>query len=257
MKRDTLALSLILGTAASLMAGAIVAFVQASPLWVGLTFAVAAVLTVAHALTLRSRLKTLDEVGIKRLESAISTGTNTQKCITLSQRTLKFLGIASSKWLADESALRQMLLRHAGSGGHADFLLLHPDSAACREFEGIKKRKPGSLGETIRNNAAYLLALRDDHFRVNVRFYSDHPRFRLVIVDGAIMMVGLYSYVSEVGDDGPQLILEGSARPWSYYYAFNAVFTHLWEQSIPAESVLLNMKFPSEKVYDQDLRLND
>ena len=132
-----------------------------------------------------------------------------------------------------------MLLRHAGSGGHADFLLLHPDCEACREFELIKKRTPGSLGDTIRKNAEYLLNLRNDHFRINVRFYSDHPRFRIVIIDGTTMMVGLYSYVSEVGDDSPQLILDGSTRPWSYYYAFNALFTHLWERSVSAESVLL------------------
>jgi hypothetical protein len=244
---NTLILSLVLGTAASLIAAAIAAFVQVSPIWVGLTLAVASILTVAHALTLRSKLKTLNQVGIKRWEPAISAGTNTQKCIHLSQRTLKFLGIASSKWLTDPSTLRQMLLRHAGSGGHADFLLLHPDSKACREFEAIKKRKVGSLGEVIKSNAANLLSLREEHFRINVRFYSDRPLFRLVIVDGVIMMIGLYSYVSEVGDDSPQLILDGSARPWSYYYAFNALFTHLWEQSIPAEVVLGSIESGKEK----------
>src|SRR2546423_11021198 len=175
MQRDKVVISLVLGTAASLLAAAIAAFVQTSSRWVALLCSVATVLIVAHAFSLKARLKTLDQVGIKRLEPDISTGTNTQRCIARSQRTLKFLGIASSKWLTDPSALRQMLLRHAGSGGHADFLLLHPDCEACREFELIKKRTPGSLGDTIRKNAEYLLNLRNDHFRINVRFYSDHP----------------------------------------------------------------------------------
>src|SRR6185503_1761847 len=99
MQRDKVVITLVLGTGASLLAAAIAAFVQASPIWVGLLFSVATVFIIAHAFSLRARLKTLDQVGIKRLEPDISTGTNTQKCITLSQRTLKFLGIASSKWL--------------------------------------------------------------------------------------------------------------------------------------------------------------
>ena len=235
---NVLILSLALVIMALLFTATIAAFIQASPIWVGLVLIIASILTVAQALTLRGKLKTLDRVGIKRLESSISTGTDTQRCIDLSQRTLKFLGIASSKWLTNPATLRQMLLRHAGRGGHADFLLLHPNSQACKELEAIKKLNPGGLSEIIKSNAIHLLSLREEHFRISVRFYSDYPRFRIVIVDGFIMMIGLYSYVSEVGDDSPQLILDGAAHPWSYYYAFNALFTHLWEQSVPAEAVL-------------------
>src|SRR5205085_8949412 len=108
-------------------------------------------------------LKTLDKVGIRSLEPVYDSGTNTLNCIHLSHRSLKFLGIASSKWLIDQSALKQMLLRHLGNAGQADFLLLHPASEACRKFEARKNRKPGSLADTIRQNTAQLLSLRDEH----------------------------------------------------------------------------------------------
>jgi hypothetical protein len=231
----TLLLGLAVGTAGSLLAAAIMAFLQASTLWVETVLVAAFLISTGHALALRASLQTLNRLGIKRWEQTLSSGTNTQACIRLSQRNLCFLGIAATKWLADPAALRQMLLRHASNGGRASFLLLDPDSAACREFEAIKQRADGSLGKRIRENAATLLKLRDSHFRLDVRFYADHPRFRIVIIDDSLVALGLYSYVSELGEDSPQLILDSAPRPWSYYYAFNAFFTSLWERSIPAD----------------------
>jgi len=235
---QTLLFSLAVGTAGSLLAAAIVTLLQGSSLWVGGMLSVAFVISLSQVLILRTRLRTLNRLGIRRWEQTLSVGTNTQDCIKLSQRNLCFLGIAATKWLADPTAFRKMLLRHATNGGQANFLLLHPDSEACREFEAIKQRASGSLNKRIRENAVALLKLREDHFRINVRFYSDHPRFRIVIVDDIMIALGLYSYVSEFGDDSPQLILDSAPRPWSYYYAFNAFFTNLWERSVNAETCL-------------------
>src|SRR5687768_13066092 len=105
MRKDdqTLLISLALGVTTSLIAAVIASLVQASQIVVGLALAAALFLIVIHTFTLRTRLRTLNQLGIKRWEQMISAGTTTQDCIQLSQRTIYFLGIAATKWLADPS----------------------------------------------------------------------------------------------------------------------------------------------------------
>ena len=76
-------------------------------------------------------LRALRDVGLRRWELRVDDGgTNTREWIRRSQRSISFMGLACSKWLAEGEEFRQMLVRHAANGGNARFLLLDPESPA-------------------------------------------------------------------------------------------------------------------------------
>jgi hypothetical protein len=223
--------ALAIGAAGSILASAVLAaFSKDSQIGTMLLYG-GLLLTCAELVMVHKSINTLRSMGVVRWEPSMSTGTTTADAIRLSQRSLCFLGIAATKWLADPSLLRAMLLRHATNGGHARFLLLDPDSDACAEFEMIKNRSPGSLAKTIRANIQALRALQAERFRIEIRVYTEIPRFRLAVIDDTSILMGLYSFVSESGDDTPQIVFSSKPRMWSFYYGVNAFYTAQWERA--------------------------
>ncbi len=225
--------ALLIGVASSLLATVAVGLGGAQPEIVGLTASAGLIMISIATWRLRERFRVLKSMGVVDWERSMSDGTTTDDCIKESQTSVRFLGIASTKWLADPVAFRRMLQRRATNGGHAHFLLLDPDSAECRRFESIKNMPAGTLSRHTRQNAQALLRYRAEHFRIEVRFYRTEPRFRLAIRDEQVMLFGLYSFTTDSGDDSPQLVLDSAKLPGSFYYAMNAYFAHLWNNAAP------------------------
>ena len=179
------------------------------------------------------RIRDLRSLGIDRWENSMEVGTTTEKCIHNSRVSLSFLGIAATKWTRDEKILSNMLRRHAAHGGRARFLLLDPDSEECNKFSKITQRDNKSLRDTIKESANCLIQLRDKHkLPIEIKYYSSQPIFRITIVDENSIIVGLYSHNALTGEDAPQLFLKQSSSEWSYYFAFNALFTAMWQNAI-------------------------
>jgi len=224
-----LIVAVLLGAAGSLLAAIfLAAFGQSAPVFISV-LSISFVLILVHLWSLRKSIRILRFLGIAGWEASMSTGTSTRKCIDSSQLSLSFMGIAANKWLRDKSALRKMLLRHASNGGMAQFLLLDPDSPACSEFESIKGFKSGELSGMIRQNAMDLLAMASEGLPVEVRYFRNEPRFRLVFIDDRRLVLGLYSYLSDSGEDSPQLLLESSAKTdWSFFFGFRGNFINAW-----------------------------
>ena len=232
----------LLGAASSLAASGILALWGAAPVTITAVCLMGFAMVVLAALRLRHRILALRRMGIVNWEASMSSGTTTLMCVNESQTSLRFLGIAASKWLANTDAFRHMLQRHISNGGRAQFLILHPASDECRKFELIQNLRPGTLSDRILRNVRTLLGFRSERFRVEVRFYTGDARFRIAVIDERIMLVGLYSYATHSGEDTPQLVLDSSKLPWSFYYAMNAYYLSLWESATDAEEVLMNLR---------------
>jgi hypothetical protein len=180
------------------------------------------------------RLDSLRKIGIIGWEESMSKGTTTAEYIRRSQMSVSFLGIAASKWLTDPAKLMDMMIRHSSRGGRAEFLLLDPNSDACGAFERRKQMAQGSLRQQIYEGTRAIYKLAGKVHNVFVRYYSQEPRFRIVIIDDKELIVGLYSYTSTSWDDTPQLILDHGQQDWSFYYGFRAMFQSMWTGALPA-----------------------
>jgi hypothetical protein len=238
MENRLILMSLAIGIAGSLIASIIQLSLMQSSVTVALTLAGALLLVCVFMALLIVKFREIKSLGIRRWEKSISEGTTTLDWIKTSQKSLLFLGVASGKWIKEEAELRRMLVRYANNGGNGKFLLLDPKSDACRNFETMKNAVQGTLSEQIIEATSVLLKYADNGFPVEVRYYDTSPTFRLVICDGHLMALALYSYMSDSGDDSPQIILDGDPRPWSFYYGFSAYADRLWQSAKPARRIV-------------------
>lgn len=238
MESRYLLLSITVGIASSLIASVIQLSVSGAPETFVLTLTGALAVVCVTIIVMAVKLYEIRRLGIRRWEGSISGGTTTLDWIKKSQKSLLFLGVASSKWAKEEAELRRMFMRCANNGGCAKFLLLDPQSEACRNFETIKNVPPGSLSKRIIENSALLLKYAEQKFPVEVRYYESSPHFRIVESDNQLMAVAMYSYMSDSGDDSPQIILDGLPRAWSFYYGFSAYADRLWQNAKPVGPVI-------------------
>lgn len=234
--------SFVFGTVTSLVGSAILVFLQQPTTYITILLGCAFLFTCLFTILFVRKLHNIKQVGIQSWESTMSAGTSTLDCIIKSQKTVLFVGIASSKWVKEEADFRKMLMRHASNGGTARFLLMNPFSEVREKYENIKKIKPDTLSCSIVRNSTTLINFRREGFSVDVRFYDVMPHFRITVIDGNFMIVGLYSYISDTGEDSPQIILDGSPRAWSFFYGFNAYAESLWLRSTPAEATITEYK---------------
>jgi hypothetical protein len=232
MNIRAVAASLLLGIVGNFVAAAVLSFNQTSVPVAVIAFAAAAVMAILLGY-LVFRLNVLRTIGIRNWEVSITSGTSTRDCIVRSQNGLDFLGIAASKWNREAQHLRKMLVRHASNGGRARFLLLNPDGEVCRHFETIKNVPTGSVSAAIKENVVQLQRLADEGLPVQVRFYDSSPHFRIVVIDNNLLILGIYSYLTDSGEDTPQLLLDGTPRAWSFYYSYTSYFEKLWNAAMP------------------------
>jgi hypothetical protein len=94
-----------------------------------------------------------------------------------------------------------------------------------------------SYQKRVENSLRTIASLQKDRaWNVQVRFYREIPRFRLMFIDDSLCLASHYVFGKGSGADMPQLHvvkLQGSQDVDSLYYAFSAYFDQFWVEAQP------------------------
>ena len=141
----------------------------------------------------------------------------------------QFIGVAGSKFLEDVFK-KGDFFRTNGRSSNVQIILMDPYSDELKRLskktggESVHRRK---IIESIK----FLKKLREDGYQFDVRLYPKLPPLRLMICDGRLTTISVYSADSS-GWKNAQLVFDAEGTPDSIAPHFEYLFNDLWERSL-------------------------
>lgn len=142
---------------------------------------------------------------------------------------LNFIGVAGGKFL--KSSLDTVdFFRTNQSAARVRFVLMDP---FCKDVERLTRNpiQQREYREKIIKSLIELSAKEKQGYRFEVRLYPKIPPLRLMICDGAITALSVYS-LGESGWKNAQLVFDAAGCPESMAPHFCELFDDLWERSL-------------------------
>ena len=153
-----------------------------------------------------------------------------------SRRKIRFLGIASSKWLNDERLMEETIRRLCSDGsGGIEFLLLNPNSDYAKRMDLAcskgKRTTTESINTCLSKLSNIILKICKDNNMYNIesfqiRLYSRFPIYRLIIVDDECIYMSFYEPGSD-GRNNSQVKISGKRKNATYKCLIN-YYNQLW-----------------------------
>lgn len=201
-------------------------------------------------LSLKEKGEKLDEYAqlgiIDCYKQLKDTGLEPLKCMKKVKRSLDFMGVGGSKWVADEEKVRafeEMLQRVKVTKGHVRFLIIDP---RCKGFRQLKELRTEREVPKDSYEKLHKLAQKFEGY-LDVRLYDHLPTLRLQFVDGEYMAVSRYYFQYENHNSAargwniPHLIIheeevthdnsKSEKYKGSLYGSFEQLYDYIWEHS--------------------------
>lgn len=168
--------------------------------------------------------------------SAVFGEAKPQNIMKSSKRKIRFLGIASSKWLRDESLFKETLMRLCSDDcGGMEFLLLNPNSEYAKRMDLACKSGDRLTSESI-NQCLDIISriVREvclekglkEIKAFSVRLYSHYPIYRIIISDDDRIFLSFYS-AGISGNNNYQIKVDGHKSNNVYPCLIN-YYNQLW-----------------------------
>jgi hypothetical protein len=142
---------------------------------------------------------------------------------------LDFMGHGASKWTSNSDLLEEMLGKTKAKDGKVRFLVRNPiKKAGSNDDEDVQYAEDA---ERIAQSLMILLYLHRKYTHLEIRVYDHPPQFRLMFLDGHILVVGHYKgYQRGDSKDTPLQIYEKKPQ-WSFYQAYRSHFATEWKDA--------------------------
>jgi hypothetical protein len=159
-------------------------------------------------------------------------------CIRRTRSRLYFMGVLSSKWVAEAAVLsefKQLLARLDAINGDVRFLIIDPDGDGYQRLNELRK------GHVSKESIDKLRQLVRDHKSFKVRMYNNLPAFRIIVIDDDVVSFSAYRLAAEAyltterGWESPHVVLDPLA-PYPLAEAFQLLFLETWEKARPLEA---------------------
>ena len=175
-------------------------------------------------------------IGFKKIYcSAVFGEAKPQNIMKSSKRKIRFLGIASSKWLRDEKVFKETLMRLCSDEcGGMEFLLLNPNSEyakrmdlACKSGEKLTSDSIEQCLKKISRIVKEVCSEKglDEIKGFSVRLYSHYPIYRIIISDDDRLFLSFYS-AGISGNNNYQIKIDGHRKNDVYPCLINYYKTH-------------------------------
>jgi hypothetical protein len=163
-----------------------------------------------------------------------------ERCLKRVQRTLRFMGLRSSKWVQDPDTRQAFdrllhILDH-GRTSSVRFLILNPDSESYRKLERMRNRKLST------SHLRSLARLDRTHPSLEIRCVDFITAFRLTAVDDRDVGLALYATDpqsfndSEYGWRAEHFTLN-AASPWTLARSLLFTFDQQFESARPLREI--------------------
>lgn len=172
----------------------------------------------------------------KIIGSSVFGEANPKNIMKKSRRKIRFLGIASSKWLNDEKLMEKTIRRLCSdNSGGIEFLLLNPNSDYAKRMDlacsNGKKLTTESINKCLAKLSNIILKICKDNNMYNIenfqiRLYSRFPIYRLIIVDDESIYMSFYEPGSD-GRNNSQIKISGKRKNSTYKCLIN-YYNQLW-----------------------------
>lgn len=176
------------------------------------------------------KLQLVRYVGIKKIETNISTETNTEKLLSLVKNNFYMMGRGGSRFI--EAQNLESTLTRVDRRSPVKFLLLKPDTSAPTELARERGVEDNHISNIISATIKTLEKLKERRFNIEYRFYNNPsytPIFRVVIIDDREAYISYYPR-RETGKNSFQLVLYNNPQNTNNLFtAFKAYFETMWE----------------------------
>ena len=186
---------------------------------------------------LNAKLSLIKEIGIKRVEKNISSGTDTEKLLSLVDEGFYMMGRGGSRFV--EAKTFDLALSKADRQRPIRFLLLKPDAPAPEELSKERNVVNTHISNIISTSLKTFKQHHSAGYNIEVRFYENPkyvPIFRVVVIDDSKIFVSFYQR-RETGKSSFQLELFDPKNNNNLFVAFKLHFETMWAVS---EKVNLN-----------------
>lgn len=141
----------------------------------------------------------------------------------------QFIGVAGSKFLED-TLKKGDFYRTNNKSSNVQIMLMDPFSDDLKKLSK-KKGADIALREKIIDSILFLDSLREEGYKFNLRLYPKLPPLRLMICDGSIATLSVYTADSS-GWKNAQLIFDTFDTPDSLAPHFESLYVDLWSRGI-------------------------
>jgi hypothetical protein len=199
--------------------------------------ALSAAVLVALTLTVADLLQ-FSKCGIELAEFSVKSGTDYTSALRLCESELLFLGTGAAK-LTSNPEFEKAMKRCTGLHGSIKFLLSKPDNKVLTDAEKQAQQPNSSYALRVKESLVRLRHLKEKRaFEFEVRFYPSGTRrdlehFRMMFINGSILLLSYNIYGGGDGSEAPQLIVAKSnlAHKTSFFYPYKNYYDRLWEVS--------------------------
>lgn len=197
------------------------------------------VFVVAAVLLYESYL--FSRLGFVWSELTVKSGTDYEQALSVCQNGFYLLGTGGYK-ITHAKNFAETMAKCSHPTATVRFLLSKPDNKLLLSAEKAANIRIGTYTEKVLDSLKVLRKLKMDRaFNFEVRFYpssqrKDFENFRLMIIDGNLLLLSYNVYGAGDGSDFPQIILrnaEGQAMKSTFFFPFLEYFNQLWESSEP------------------------
>jgi hypothetical protein len=173
-------------------------------------------------------------IGIAAAQTSIKNGTNYEASLALCKDQLAFLGTGAHK-LTQAKNFEDVIKRVNDSTDPVRLLLSCPQNEEIAEAAKLAGQPSGQYSRNITESLARLARLRKQRCaNIQVRFYKDLQPFRMMFVNGSILLLSYNNYGKGDGSQSPQLVLMKSnifIKNDETYSAYKQYFEKLWNRS--------------------------
>lgn len=185
--------------------------------------------------TYREQINQFWAVGLSGADKNLIDGIDFDQSLKLCQYQLDFLGVGAAK-LTKSKEFENALVRCCQSRP-IRFLLCKPDDlnlASAAKRAGRSTDEYRNIVTESLKKIANLKKHRD--LKIEVRYYTDKPMWRLMFINKSICLLGSYSdFGRDDGTNLPQLhiVKLEDSYPQSFFHALELYFEKLWENAEP------------------------
>jgi hypothetical protein len=180
------------------------------------------------------------QVGLYRVDTAVSTGIDYARALRLAKNSIDFLGTGAFK-LTTSAEFEPAIARCNRQDRPIRFLLSHPGNPALVRAAAQAGDSPRTYQHRVQQSLSRLADLKlRRQMNIDVRFYQsvitdESPEtFRLMIIDDAICLCSYNIYGRGEGRDAPQLMFRNSLNADNtklFYICFQQYFESKWAAS--------------------------
>ena len=174
-------------------------------------------------------------VGIRSADASMDGRLSPAKTLAAVKNSLDFLGTGASKLTSDRE-FREAVMRVTRNGSTVRLLLSQPDSSNLRAT-AQRSRKPVDAYERVVKESLRVIAdlYTQQAAQIEVRFYTDIRRFRLMFIDEKVCLFSYNVYASEnpLGFPALTVVRATEEEVRSFYWALEHYFGDEWDQARP------------------------